>query len=119
MIHTLFKHYIYELCLSICFDELDKNLTDYSAVMPVVGDKFSKIIDNFSGDTFIDCTVINITDLGYWNDFNEDEYKNVAFAIRFRTWVDFDGIIQSDYDHSVYDEIHFDLRNFITLAFEK
>ena len=121
MIRTLIKHYIYEFCISVCFDELDKNLKDYSDIIPEVGERFSRITDNFSGDVFLNCTVINLTELGYWSDLDVDDYNDFAFAIRFKTWLDSDGLVQSDINDmdDTYDEIHFDRKNLVTLVFQK
>ena len=119
MIQTLFKHHIYEFCISICFDRLEKNLKNYDNLIPPVGAKFSRIVDNFSGDVFIDCTVVHITELGYWSELDEWECRNFAFAIKFKTWLDEKGIIQSDVrdELELYDEIHFDKENLVTLEF--
>lgn len=116
MIRTLIKHYIYETCLSIYFDELNKNIADYSDLIPVVGEKFSRIIDNFTGDTFIECIVIHYSDLGYWSDLDIDECNDFAFAIRFKTWLDSNGDLVSMDDYDGFDELHFSKKNLITLA---
>lgn len=119
MIRTLLKHHIYEFCISICFDELNKNLKSYGHLIPPVGAKFSRIVDNFSGDVFIDCTVVHITKLGYWPELDNWECRNFAFGIKFKTWLDDSGMIQSDMgsDIELYDEIHFDKENITTLEF--
>ena len=119
MIRTLLKHYIYETCLSICFDKIEKNLTDYSDLVPIIGDRFSRIIDNFTGDIFVDCAIIHFTDLGYYSDLDADEYKDIAFAIRFKKWIHSNGYVQSGMDGDGFDEIHFDNKNLITLTFKK
>jgi hypothetical protein len=103
------------------FAEMQKSLTDYSNLIPVVGERFSRIVDNFSGDTFINCIVIDITELGYWSDLDVSDFQDFAFAIKFKSWLDSDGLIQSDIidETDVFDEIHFDRMNFITLEFYK
>ncbi len=121
MIQTLIKHHIYEFCISTCFNRLEQNFKNYDHLIPPVGATYSRIIDNFSGDVFIDCTIVHITELGYWAELDEWERQNFAFAIKFKTWLDVNGLIQSDTQAEVelYDEIHFDKTNMVTLVFEK
>lgn len=120
MIRTFLKHQIYDFCLSVCFDRLEKNLNIPRMKIPEVGEYYMRIHDKFSGDIFIDCTIINPYDLGYWNELDDIEKRTFGFAIRFKTWVDDNGLVQSDVSEEidVYDEIHFDLKNLSTLVFD-
>lgn len=123
MFDIILKHKIYESCINVFFDNLMKNFP-VKQFVPKIGDKFSVITDLETGDTFYNCTIIDKTDLHYYDDLVEHyedvelDINEVAFGVRYQSYVDEDGEGE-DHGFGDYGETNFTLYELNTIRFEK
>lgn len=106
------KHKIYELCINTFFDKMNTNFGKTNT-KPVIGARYSKIVDHGNGETFYNCTIIPLSKLSYYNDLlsdiadDDDDLDDYAFGITFQTYVDNDSNETEEFDTDDLGETHF------------
>ena len=123
MIRTGLAHKIYELCIDVFFDHLEKNFPKEKPEL-YIGEKFKVIEDSANGEYYFDCEVIHPADLSYIEDLTYDgvQIADISLAIRFKAYKSHDGTFE-EYDEyedpEGDDEIHFERHEMKDLVFKK
>ena len=90
MIFTLFiKYIICDYCINLYFNTINKNFPINETIFPTVGSKFVAIHDSINDDHYIDCIVIAIKNMEFYQDENIKMSKMV-FAFKYSRY-EYDG----------------------------
>jgi hypothetical protein len=113
MIKTVLKHWIYELCIKQTFDAIKRNFPSNNKFIPSIGDKFRVVVDVANAETYFDCEIILPREIEYYNDYADDEKRNMFIAFKFKRLRSQDMIISEN------DSQYFTQEEFTTLKFKK
>ena len=101
MFYVVLKHFMYELGLDILFERIEQNFP-HNKTVPIIGERYRKVIDIDMRETFYDCQLLPIEELSYYTDMaedsTEDELKNYAFAMTFTSYIDNDSKETDSFD---------------------
>jgi hypothetical protein len=116
MIDIYLKHSIYSLCIDIIFKEISKNMGSCRNQFSI-GATFTKIID-LTGPTYVNCVIIQPSDIIYYDDLDAEDQKAIAIAFIYERVIE-DGILDENdgWSSIEYNEIYYYYEEFSQLVF--
>ena len=122
MFFVVLKHFMYELGIDILFERIEQNFPR-NRLLPVIGERYRKVIDIDMRETFYDYQLLPIEELSYYSDMSEDsseeEINNFAFAMTFTGYIDNDSNESDNWDGSEPEETYFTKDEIPNLIFIK
>lgn len=106
MIKLALKHAIYEVCIDLCFRTIQNNFPKSQKRIPLVGEKYSKVVDTVFGEVYLDCTVVTVESMTFFTEMEPDEAKQAVVAIYYRKSVlGGDTVGEDDHQYFTMDEL--------------